>query len=56
MPLIQVIVPIADIERDESLRRIVRSLEKGKQQRPDLISLANYLRSDLTVDVLSTST
>jgi hypothetical protein len=54
MPWIRSIGPLADVERDDTLRRIVDRLEKGEHVDADLIALAKRLRSKLTVEVMST--
>ncbi len=54
MPLIRSIVPLADVGRDETLRRIVERLEKGKSAAADIIALAKYLRGNLKIEVRST--
>ena len=54
MPLIRWFVPLADVQRSLTLRRIVDRLERGQRPYADLIALAKHLRSDLQVDVKST--
>lgn len=54
MPIIRTTIPLADVERDPTLRRIVERLKQGKQADADIIAFAKYLRDDLKIDVLST--
>jgi len=56
MPIIQASVPLADVQRDSTLGRIVDRLARGKQPDADIIALAKYLCGNLKIEVCSTST
>ena len=54
MPIIRTTVPLADVERDPTLHRIIERLRQGKQPDADIIAVAKRLRDELKVDVVST--
>lgn len=54
MPIIRTTVPLADVKRDPTLRRIVERLKQGKQPEADIIAFAKRRRKDLKVYVVST--
>jgi hypothetical protein len=56
MPLVSLLVPRADVQRDESLRRIMARFDKDKSAVADVIALARRLGDNLEITVQSTST
>jgi len=54
MPLVRLSVPLADVQRDPSLDRIIERLKSGQHPDADIIALAKRLRGELNIEVVST--
>jgi hypothetical protein len=56
MPMIRVFVPQEDVERDDTLKRILGRFERGTHADQSMVALAKYVGNRLTFDFQSTAT